>query len=160
MGFSKERVEKIIARHDATHDIKHDDLLLRIVVRHSENWSDCIVLQLEPHRRATVGGRIYHDWLDKPAKDFSALELFKWFVAKFGMTFSIGSFTGQLLLAEKVPFRSGSAIAAHLVRMHNPMGHFFAQSLFITISPDKTEVDVAMAVCIDLTAYGEAVKDR
>lgn len=158
LGFSAARFNKVAKQPDDTHEIQYGDLQFSVRVKHQPKYTELIVVQVMPQRFGVFACCINQEWVATPLRATPSLELLKSFIGRFGLTIRIGEFQGQLLISQKIP--SGGAAIPALLAISNPLNHALQQHSFISIDADTGAADVALAFCIDMDHYANAIRGR
>lgn len=152
MGMPSTRVSQVCNAPDSTHDIQHDDLLLRLFLKSEPSWDDLVICQMQPSKQVAFAFRLPR----QPGETTSStpLGVLKAFAATCCLDISLGTFSGRLLLHEQIPITESKS--SQLFSVSNPDDHPYQWSQFIRIKDGIA--DAALAFCVDLKRYSDLQK--
>ncbi len=152
-GFPLQRVWQVIEKHDQVHEIHMDELVIRLLSRHSSYYGvDLVGLETKPQELAIFAFRIYPDLCEEAISDMAPLDLLRRFVDRFGLIVRVGNRENKFHLQQVIPIENPQS-GTQLLSVANPENHTHIVQSFIKASRDGRSVEAAIAFCIDTTAY-------
>jgi hypothetical protein len=166
-GFPTFRVFEVCASPTETVPItwsRWEDLKATIYVKSSTSYTDVVCLHddgKEKENMVIFAFRVFPDLCDAPLAEMSPVDIVKRFADRFGVTISVGGQSAKFFWEQEIPrptiLLPGEAENT-IFRLDSPKKTSLANGFLFRIDPSL--VHIAMAFCIDTSAYLEWAKSH